>query len=706
AGPNTVAVIDTSRNVLTRELTGIGRPGGIARGAGATWVTDTADDLLLRVDSAGRVIDRIPVGRGPAGVAVANGQVWVANQLDGTISEVNPAAGTVVATIDVGNGPAAIASGYGSVWVTNVTDNALSRIDPRSGHVLATIALGGAPAGLAASERGIWVAGTDPGRLMLVDPRTNSVSRVVPMGGSPAAVAIGAGSVWIADSTGTVARFDPVTGHVQKSRVGGSPTGIVYADGAIWVANGQGGSVLRIDPRTGSVRSIATGNAPTPPAAPGAHHPPPIPPTPPPPHPPRRHRGGTLPLSASPSPHDQNTDPAVAYTIPMWQMLSVTNDGLVGYRRVGGPPGTTLVPDLARALPAPASNGLTYTFHLRPDIRYSTGALVRPEDFRRAIERVFSLNQLSGAAALYAGIAGARACEQVPSHCDLARGIVTDDRANTITFHLTAPDPEFLYKLAFSFADAVPAGTPNHLIRPSQLPATGPYLTRSFVPRHRWVLVRNPRFRPWSDQAQPSGSPGRIVLRLDIPPGSAVDAVERGNADVLLSPSPARLPELATRYAGQLHSGPLGATIGLVLNTRVPPFNVLAARQALNAALDRSKLIQLIGGPLAAQPTCQILPPALPGYRPYCPYTLNPGPGRGWGVGQGPRNGGRGGEGGHGCLRDEDPRPDARPLPGVGSRAARIPGVAASDHRPLRVRQEALRLPPAHAGWLVLLVPG
>ena len=56
------------------------------------------------------------------------------------------------------------------------------------------------------------------------------------------------------------------------------------------------------------------------------------------------------------------------------------------------------------------------------------------------------------------------------------------------------------------------------------------------------------------------------------------------------------------------------------------PFNTLAARQALNYAIDRNKLIQLIGGPLTAQPTCQILPPGLPGYRPYCPYTLNPRP--------------------------------------------------------------------------------
>jgi peptide/nickel transport system substrate-binding protein len=79
-----------------------------------------------------------------------------------------------------------------------------------------------------------------------------------------------------------------------------------------------------------------------------------------------------------------------------------------------------------------------------------------------------------------------------------------------------------------------------------------------------------------------------------------------------------------------MHSGPLGATIGLVLNTRVWPFDVLAARQALNYAIDRATLIQMIGGPLTAQPTCQILPPALPGYQPYCPYTINPGSGGGW----------------------------------------------------------------------------
>jgi peptide/nickel transport system substrate-binding protein len=39
---------------------------------------------------------------------------------------------------------------------------------------------------------------------------------------------------------------------------------------------------------------------------------------------------------------------------------------------------------------------------------------------------------------------------------------------------------------------------------------------------------------------------------------------------------------------------------------------------------------RLNGGPLAVQATCQILPPTMPGYQPYCPYTIQPGAGSAW----------------------------------------------------------------------------
>ena len=156
AGPNTVGMIDGGQARLTAVVSGVGRPDGVASGAGAIWITDSADNMLLRVDPAGQVIDRIPVGRGPAGVAVADGEVWVANELDGNVSEVNPGSGTQVAVIPAGIGPDAIASGYGSVWVANVTSDTVSRINAATGDVMSTISLSGSPVDIAVGAGAVW----------------------------------------------------------------------------------------------------------------------------------------------------------------------------------------------------------------------------------------------------------------------------------------------------------------------------------------------------------------------------------------------------------------------------------------------------------------------------------------------------------------------------------------------------------------------
>ena len=51
-------------------------------------------------------------------------------------------------------------------------------------------------------------------------------------------------------------------------------------------------------------------------------------------------------------------------------------------------------------------------------------------------------------------------------------------------------------------------------------------------------------------------------------------------------------------------------------------------RRAINYAIDRAKIAQLLGQD--SQPDCQILPFGLPGYRPYCPYTIDPNPSGAW----------------------------------------------------------------------------
>jgi YVTN family beta-propeller protein len=624
AAANSVGIIDPRGDAIRSVVDTGGQPRGIASGAGATWVTDAASDLLLQIDRKGAV-QRIPVGHGPTGVAVGDGEVWVVNQLDRTVAEINPAALKQVATIAVGNGPSAIAFGAGSVWVANSTDNTISRIDPAAGAVVATIGLGaGVPEGIAAGKNRVWVT-SSTGQLLLVDPRSNKVSLTYPIGNGPKGVAVGNGSVWVANSEeGTVSRFDPGTGSVSKIPVGRSPSGVAYGAGAVWVANELDGTVSRIDPRTSLVRQIRVGNEPSAVAAEGKNAWVTVLPSP------ASHRGGTLRIAGGPSARTgfHSVDPAVFDGIGQWLMLSLTSDGLVSYRRVGGLLGDTVVPDLATSLPQPTDGGRTYTFQVRSGIRYSNGQLVRPSDFRRAIERVFAVGN-GYLQSFYTGIVGAPRCVEKPRHCSLKRGVVVDDDAGSVTFHLRSADPDFLYKLAFPMAAAVPVGTPDRDIGREPLPATGPYMTRSFRPSRSWVLVRNPRFREWSADAQPDGYPDRVVMSM-VNQNRAVGAIEQGTTDVVLALPSNRVPELATRYANQLHSDPMAATFALAMNTRVPPFNRRAVRRALNYALDRNRIVGLSGGPLTARATCQILPPNTLGYRPYCPYTLDAGPAGSW----------------------------------------------------------------------------
>lgn len=319
-------------------------------------------------------------------------------------------------------------------------------------------------------------------------------------------------------------------------------------------------------------------------------------------------------------------DPQVDYTLQEWQLLILTHDGLVGFERAAGTAGTKLVPDLATAIPKPTDGGKTYTFTLRSGIKFSNGKVVTPLDVRATFERIFKIGDSPNAGTWYAGIVGAAACLKKPKTCNLSKGITIS--GNKITFHLTKGDPEFLDQLAVPFAFILPASTPpkNVNIPPA---GTGPYMWAEYAPNKEIKLVRNPYFKVWSAAAQPAGVPDVILQKFGLSVESEVSAVENDQADWVFDPIPSdRLNEIATKYANQVYVSPLTATWYFAFNTRVPPFNNLDARLAVNYATDRNALVKVYGGPRLAAPTCQVLPPDFPGYLPYCPYTKNPSSGK------------------------------------------------------------------------------
>jgi peptide/nickel transport system substrate-binding protein len=248
----------------------------------------------------------------------------------------------------------------------------------------------------------------------------------------------------------------------------------------------------------------------------------------------------------------------------------------------------------------------------------------------RSFERLFAIG--SSGASYYRAISGASGCLRSPGSCDLSRGIVADDETRTVSFHLTRPDPDFLYTLTLAYADVLPGSTPGRQAS-APLAATGPYMIASYRPGQQLELVRNPRFREWSAAAQPDGYPNRIVIRLSLDPARGAAAIADGESDFMANLG--QLPNeqasyFLVRHRSQVRVNPTMITAFMFLNVRAAPFNDIRVRRALNLALDRRAIINSYGGALTVDPTCQILPPGLPGYRPYCPYTHEPTTGGRW----------------------------------------------------------------------------
>lgn len=587
-------------------------PAGIASGAGRVWVTNGADGTVTRIDPRGGHVDQtLRVGSSPAGVAASAGAIWVANALDGSVSRIDPRAGEVVQTIQVGRRPVDLSVGAGAVWVTDADGEAVVPIDPRSGVPRRRVRLASSPGGVAVGFGSVWVAEPLAHELVRIDPRTGATQAEIAVGGGAGPVAAGAGAVWVVNTLdGTLARIDPDRNAVASTvPVGDAPTSVAAGAGGVWVTDEGGGELVSMDPRTGAVRRrYVVGSAPVDVAlvgrtpwvvadAPAG----------------QEHRGGTLRVQYI---EVKELDPALPYGVHpgIWH---ATGDGLVALVEASG--AAQLVPDLATAVPQPTDDGLTYSFRLRPGLRYSTGVPVRASDFRRQFERLYSTHgELAGT---YSALRGATACARAPADCDLSAGVATDDGAGTVIFHLARRDPDLLFKLTLTAARPVPPGTPRAEIASSPVPGTGPYRVGRFVPGRRLVLVRNERFREWSRAAQSDGYVDRIDVRMNNDPNARVRAVLRGEADLGLEIASANIAELSTRFASQLRRHAQPNTKFLSFNVLRPPFDDARARRAVNLAVDREAIARRFGGPDLSTPTCQVLPPSFPGHEDYCPWT-------------------------------------------------------------------------------------
>lgn len=194
----------------------------------------------------------------------------------------------------------------------------------------------------------------------------------------------------------------------------------------------------------------------------------------------------------------------------------------------------------------------------------------------------------------------------------------------TLTITLTQPDPTFLYKIAMPFTYVLDKATvekygnqfPHH-----PLGGTGPFMFDHWTPGQEIVLKRNPNYwdasKVYLDE---------IDFKFGADPATAVLELERGTVDLLGDGVPAadyvRLSQDPT-WSKNLMGAPQIAWDYVFMNTKIKPFDNVKVRQAVNYAIDTTKLKKLLAG--QGTPLNQIYPKGMPGYDPSAHfYTYDP----------------------------------------------------------------------------------
>jgi peptide/nickel transport system substrate-binding protein len=300
-------------------------------------------------------------------------------------------------------------------------------------------------------------------------------------------------------------------------------------------------------------------------------------------------------------------DPALVDVPGEALFLSPACGSLMSY--TGKPPTYRLRPDLAAAEPVVSRDGRSYTFTIRKDAHFSSGAPVLARDIVRTLERILTPAMQTPIGPDFADIVGAQ--DMLDGKATRLTGAIANGR--TLRVRLTKRTPDFLIQMSVCITPASLPVDPEGAKAP--IPSPAPYYVAQYVPDERLVLARNRFYKG----KQPHHV-DRFVAELGADVNAIIDDIATGKLDWGSAPATmsARAGELKQRYGinkSRFYVVPGTFVRMFVLNTSRPLFrNNPKLRQAVNFAADRRSLTRELGT-LAGTPTDQYLTPLTPGYR-------------------------------------------------------------------------------------------
>src|SRR5712691_7447435 len=364
-------------------------------------------------------------------------------------------------------------------------------------------------------------------------------------------------------------------------------------------------------------------------------------------------RGGVLRIGMASDFHEA-ADPSKEYYTIGWEFLHCClTRMLLGFNYESSTEnGNTLMPDLATALPTSSPDGLTWTFHIKPNIHYAPplqSVTVTAQDFIRALWRESQTPTAATYPFYYSNIQGFS--DASSGKAKTISGLSAPD-PSTLVVTLIKPAGYFPYIFTLPATAPIPA-SPNNPNAPlgvatghnndygEFVSGTGPYMWKGadqidyskpadqqtapsgFQAGKSYVLVRNPSWDPATDSARKA-----YLDEIDATVGGTVsdiqNKIQSGELDTMDElPNPEGIQAFVTNPALKpfIHPDPVAGDFYINMNMAMPPFDDIHVRKALNWVVDKAGLLRLSGGTVQGSIATHIVPNVMaPGLRGYDPY--------------------------------------------------------------------------------------
>jgi peptide/nickel transport system substrate-binding protein len=327
--------------------------------------------------------------------------------------------------------------------------------------------------------------------------------------------------------------------------------------------------------------------------------------------------GGTLRFVYSDEP--DSMDPGDTYYAYNWNFTRFYARPLVSFPNELGEEGLKAVPDLAESLGEASADNKTWTYKLKPGLKYEDGTPITSKDVKYAVARSNYTDELINGPKYFAQYldAGDYAGPYKDKNLDNFTGIETPDD-QTIVFKLKQPFAEFDYLASNPQTAPVPQAKDTGLAYQEHPMSSGSYKFESYQVGQKFALVKNENWDPETDPLRKQ-LVDRIEVTLkvdanDIDNRLLSDAVEvdLGGTGVQAA---ARARILGSEDLKKKADNPVtGFLRYAMISTQVPPFDNIECRKAVQYAVDRVATQAAWGGPVGGEIATTALPPNILGY--------------------------------------------------------------------------------------------